>query len=153
MSRPTGTRSIAAAAVICFLAGCGSSAPPATSIDAAAQTQLRQDLHAVAKAIAGHHRARARAALAKLNADTAAAHAAGRVSDTRFADIQAAATSLATDLERHAHTPAPTVTVTTSAPVPPPGGHPKPPHKPKPPKPKPKPPKHGHGPGPKDERD
>lgn len=144
MSRPIGARSFGAALVLVVLAGCGSSGPPATSIDAAAQTHLRQDLHTVAKAIAGHHRARARAALAKLNADTAAAHAAGRVSDAKFADIQAAATSLATDLERRPHTPAPTVTVTTSAPAPPPGGHPKPPPKPKPPKPKP--PKHGHGP-------
>ncbi|HEY1484719.1 MAG TPA: hypothetical protein VGF84_01370 [Micromonosporaceae bacterium] len=128
------------------LAGCGASAPQPPAVDATARAQLRQDVHAVAKALAAHHRARARAALAALDAYADRAHATGRLDDAKFAQIQSAATTLAADLRRGTDRPAPTVTVTTGAPAPP-GHGPKPPgHGGVPPGHGPKPPKPGHGP-------
>jgi hypothetical protein len=115
----------------------------------AAQTPLRGDVHAVAAALAAHHPAHARTALATLDTDAAKAHATGRLDDEKFAEIQSAATTLAGDLGRNADRPAATVTVTTGAPAPPTVHAPVPPgHGGTPPGHAGKPPGHGpKGPG------
>ena len=127
----------AAAAVA--LSACSSAAPSAGGIDLAVREQLRQDLSTLATAVAGHHQQAARSALGGLDADANAAHAAGRLSDGRYAAIRTAARQLAADL-----VPAPTSSVTATTAVTPPPTHTT--HPAKPPKPRPKPkPKPGKG--------
>lgn len=112
------------AIAVCVLTACGQSTMPTErSIDVAARAQLRHDLHALAAALAGHRLARAHAALDSLDADAAAAHVAGKISATKFAQIRAAERRLNTDLERLTNRPAPTVTITSSAPAPADGGN------------------------------
>jgi hypothetical protein len=107
------------------LSACGQNHPAAsTSIDASTQARLRNDVRVVATALAGHNLNRARAALTALTADTAAAHAAGKLSNERLARIRDAVAALSADLDRLTHTPTPTVTVTTTSTPPPPAPQP-----------------------------
>jgi acetylglutamate kinase len=58
-------------------------------MNADVQAQLRNDLRILATAAAAHNVPAAQAALAALNADTAAAHAAGKLSASKLAQIRA----------------------------------------------------------------
>jgi hypothetical protein len=99
-----------------LLAGCSDSAIGSrSSVDPAVPTQLRQDVRAVADDLAAHRFAQARDALTALDADTAAAHTAGKLSDADLVRIRAAAATLAGDLDHRLQAPAPTVTVTKPA--------------------------------------
>lgn len=110
-----------------MLTACASGSPTTTAMDQAVQAQLRQDLRALASAAAAHSTPSAQAALAALNADAAAAHAAGKLSDTRLAQIRAAAVSVQADLTPpSAPMPRATISVTPASSSPParatPGG-------------------------------
>lgn len=114
-SRPS-RAAIAAVAAAAVLAGCGSSGTGRPdAMDAAVQAQLRTDVRTVSAALAAHHPRQARAALAKLTADTSAAHTAGTLSDTAFTSIRAAAMQLRIDLNRSIPTRTPTAAVTVPA--------------------------------------
>jgi hypothetical protein len=119
-------------AAVVSLAGCsnGTSGDGSTTstVDPSVQTQLRQDVRSLADALAADHLAQARTALAALNADTAAAYAAGKLDRDHLGRIRAATAVLSRDLEQRSSTPAatvtvtptPTVTVTADPPPPPP---------------------------------
>jgi hypothetical protein len=104
----------------CVLAGCGHGVPTVSNaVDPAVQLQLRNDVRALTAAFADHRHAQARAALADLDADVAAAYTAGKITDAKVAAIRAAAAKLAADLDRLRQRLSPTVTVTrTPAPAP-----------------------------------
>lgn len=116
-------------AAVGLLAGCGDGTDSPT-VDPGVQAQLRQDVRSLAEALAAAHLTRARSALIALNADTAAAYAAGKLDRAHLARIRAAAATLSQDLQRLSNTPAPTVTVapkpavtvTTTAAAPPVAG-------------------------------
>lgn len=117
---------VAAALVVGGCAsGSGSPAPSGTSasspaIRAATQQQLRADLRIVTSAAARGRLADARAALTTLNADLAAAGAAGSITSARLAQIRAAANSVDAELVRLTTptTPPTTKTVTVAPPTP-----------------------------------
>jgi hypothetical protein len=90
----------AAALVGAMLLGsaCGGRTTASAAIDTAVQQQLRLDLLRLASAAAAHDSGAARAALETFNADTALAHAAGKVTDAKLAELRAAAGSVQTDL-------------------------------------------------------
>lgn len=88
MTRPP--RALAVVAVVCATllgAGCASRGD---SIDPATQTLLQRDVLTLTHAAAAHDYAAARAAAATLNADLSAARAAGKISDTKQAQVHAA---------------------------------------------------------------
>jgi hypothetical protein len=105
---------------------------------------LRADMSTLATEAAAGHRTAARAALAHLESDVRAALAAGSISSSQAARIEAAARSVGADLATSTSpsssttsTPVRATTTTKPAPAKP---------KPAPPKPKPGPPgKHKHG--------
>jgi tRNA A-37 threonylcarbamoyl transferase component Bud32 len=68
------------------------------SIDSATTTQLRNDVRALAQAAENKNYAAATAALAILNTDLAAAHAAGNLSAAKLAEIRAAIAPVQADL-------------------------------------------------------
>jgi cell division septation protein DedD len=108
--------SVAVGCVLFALTGCGSGAPPSPAgMSADVQAQLRNDLRILATAAAAHNVPAAQAALAAMNADTAAAHAAGKLSASKLAQIRAAAAAVAVDLT--SATPSPTRT-TPATPTP-----------------------------------
>jgi len=83
-------------AAVLLVTGCGAGTGGAE--DAAVRAKLRQDVAELTQAVAGHDRAAARSALSRVLADSSAAHAAGRLSDDRFARIRTAASVVAGDL-------------------------------------------------------
>lgn len=108
--------SVAVGCVLLALTGCGGGPPPSPAgMNADVQAQLRNDLRILATAAAAHNVPAAQAALAALNADTAAAHAAGKLSASKLAQIRAPAAAVAVDLTTA--TPSPTRT-TTPTPTP-----------------------------------
>jgi len=102
-----------AAAGLLLVAGCGTSTGGAE--DAAVRAKLRQDVAELTQAVAGHDRAAARSALSRVLADSSAAHAAGRLSDDRFARIRAAASAVAGDLTTASPSPSPVSAAPTSS--------------------------------------
>lgn len=77
---------VAVAVVAVVIAGCGSSTPKSV-MDAAVQGKLRIDTQAVASAAASHNVPQLELAIAALNADAVAAHNAGKLTDTKLAEI------------------------------------------------------------------
>ena len=100
---------LAVVVVSLLLTACGGTQPAKSAMDPNVQTQLRRDIHLLAAAAAAHDTGGAQAALAALDADTAAAHTAGKLSDAQLAQIRAAAAAVQADL-----TPAPQVTVSVT---------------------------------------
>jgi membrane-bound lytic murein transglycosylase B len=101
-----------------LVTACSSGAAKESSIDSTAQTQLRRDLATLAAAVAAHNTAAAQAALTALDSDAAAAHAAGKVSDAKLAQIRVAESTLQADLASSSPTPAPTTRSITASPTP-----------------------------------
>jgi hypothetical protein len=101
--------------VIGPLAACSARTAAATpTTDPTVQVQLRADVRAVAAALAVDDLDRADAALQTLDADTAAARAAGRLDAAKLARIRAAAAILSADLDAMTDAPVSTVTVDPS---------------------------------------
>lgn len=91
--------------VVALLSGC---AGPAADLDASTGRDLQSRVLVVANAAADGDTAGALAALDALEAQLAAAEAAGTVSATRAADIRAAIALVRADLSPTVETPAPT---------------------------------------------
>lgn len=91
--------------VVALLSGC---AGPAADLDASTGRDLQSRVLVVANAAADGDTAGALAALDALEAQLAAAEAAGTVSATRAADIRAAIALVRADLSPAVETPAPT---------------------------------------------
>jgi len=108
-------RGVALLLVTGLLAGCGSG----SSGSSGAESRLRQDVHDVTDAVAGHDREAARSALAKLTADAQAARAAGQITDSKLAAIRSAAAAVTADLAPPATPSAP-----ASSPAPAPSASP-----------------------------
>jgi hypothetical protein len=108
-------------AAVASLAGCsnGTSGDGTTgpTIETSVQTQLRQDVRSLADALAADHLPQARTALAALDADAAAAYAAGKLDRDHLGRIRAAAAVLSRDLDHRTSTPAATVPVTPTSAV------------------------------------
>ncbi|MBD8104356.1 hypothetical protein [Plantibacter sp. CFBP 8775] len=100
--------------VVALLSGC---AGPAADLDASTGRDLQSRVLVVANAAADGDTAGALAALDALEAQLAAAEAAGTVSATRAADIRAAIARVRADLSPAVETPAPTPEPSSVAPV------------------------------------
>lgn len=100
--------------VVALLSGC---AGPAADLDASTGRDLQSRVLVVANAAADGDTAGALAALDALEAQLAAAEAAGTVSATRAADIRAAIALVRADLSPAVETPAPTPEPSSVAPV------------------------------------
>ncbi len=83
---------------------------------AATAAQLRNDMRSLAIAATAHNYAAASSALAALNADAAAAHVNGNLSDARLAAIRAAAARVQADLTRASSAPPSTGTIRPPSP-------------------------------------
>lgn len=130
------TYASAAVAVAVALAGCGTGSAGGDSPDVAVQQQLRQDMAALASAAAARHIRAAEQALANLDTDAAAAHAAGKLDAAHLGRIRAATARVQIDLAGLAGTPTSPAPVTaTASTVPAEPSHKNPHHKPKPPGP------------------
>lgn len=102
------------AVVLATLLGSGC-ASGGDSIDPATQTLLQRDVQVLTRAAAAHDHAAARAAIATLNADLSSARAAGKISDTKQAQVHAAIVKVTATL---ASEPTPASTPTSPAPKP-----------------------------------
>lgn len=100
--------------VVALLSGC---AGPAAGLDASTGRDLQSRVLVVANAAADGDTAGALAALDALEAQLAAAEAAGTVSATRAADIRAAIALVRADLSPAVETPAPTPEPSSVAPA------------------------------------
>lgn len=100
--------------VVALLGGC---AGPAADLDASTGRDLQSRVLVVANAAADGDTAGALAALDALEAQLAAAEAAGTVSATRAADIRAAIALVRADLSPAVETPAPTPEPSSVAPA------------------------------------
>lgn len=109
------TYASAAVAVAVALAGCGTGSAGGDSPDVAVQQQLRQDMAALASAAAARHIRAAEQALANLDTDAAAAHAAGKLDAAHLGRIRAAAARVQIDLAGLAGTPTSPAPVTATA--------------------------------------
>lgn len=94
----TGRRTVTGVAVIGAVLVSACATGSADLADSAATATLRQDLHDVTSAAAGKDYRAALAALTRLTGDAADAHEAGRLSDARFARINATAARVRADL-------------------------------------------------------
>ena len=110
---------LAAACAVLLLSACGNTGNDTTGIDRATNTQLQQDVLALSQAVAAHDHSAEQAALAALNADLAAARAAGKVTDGKLGQIRAAMARVQADLAEAAAVPQATVTLTPSPSAPP----------------------------------
>lgn len=99
-----------------LLSACGTTGNGSGGIDRATNTQLQQDVLALSQAVAAHDHPAEQAALAALNADLAAARAAGKLTDGKLGQIRAATARVQADLSATAAVPRATVTLTPSVP-------------------------------------
>jgi hypothetical protein len=120
----TAARVLLAGTVAALLAGCADGNAPSGP----ASDQLHRDMQVLASAAAGHRYGAAADALAALEADAAAARAAGTLTSVQIQQIRAAVDRVQADLAAATSRPAPTVTVTAPStprrpsPSKPPGG-------------------------------
>ena len=94
-----------------LLAGCGSSSRP---IDAAVQSQLRQDVSTLASDVAAHKMQQAQADWNALNAELAAARTAGKISSDKASEIRTAMDAVFADLQN----PTAAASTTSASPTP-----------------------------------
>jgi hypothetical protein len=106
--RPAYPAALTVCLTLMTVTACSSGGKTNSSIDSSVQAQLRTDVTTLAAAAAAHNTAAAQAALTALDADAAAAHTAGKLSDSKLAQIRAVEAALQADLTSSSPTtPAP----------------------------------------------
>ena len=100
----------AAVGAVLMLSACGNTSIGPGGIDAATKAQLQRDVQTLTQAAQHRQYPGAETALSTLNADLAAAHATGKVTDAKLNQIRAAAVKVVADLATVSATP-PTVPV------------------------------------------
>jgi hypothetical protein len=117
----------AATGAALMLSACASNSIGVGGIDAATKAQLQQDVQTLTQAAQHRQYSGAQTALSTLNADLAAAYAAGKVTDAKLNQIRASAVKVFADLAA-VPTTTPTVTVPASPSARPSPDQPKPGH-------------------------